>query len=547
MTAYAAGFHRNQGGNSGDIGPLDGYVTQLATAGLRPFVVVIGEGGHAAKLSDDGAVVAFAIDDWRFAPNYESGNAAGDAAARWALIKTKMPAEIAARRGDIWLIILNEPRKEAAAYVFAFMRHVAQIANAEGYRVCGPNWSAGTPEVAEWGTPEGLAWLAYCAANPTQAAVAVHEYSLDAGNIKALHPWLIGRFQFVLAICDEHGIQHPPFLICESGWTYDSMPDVGQALADVAWMADVYGEIPFALWTLGGWKNGPQLPPKLAQFVAPLTDWMLANSTPKEEEPPMPETTLEQALWEEGLRRQRIAISKKAALGNAIYNDDFVPMSPEFDIVHEGVIYRGQRAGSLISDERRVYYCEVPKWGTVHKISGPQRLFAAPVGTVQERASGVIWPGAWVNANPYGNRYQLGGGWSRHTGADLNLNTPHWNADKGMPVHAMAGGVVTYARLVPAGTWGRLVVVRHVTPAGTFHSRYGHLASFLVQEGQTVRQGDVLGTIGGAEFGLADHLHFDVSHSGILQSNPTHWPGDNLPAVQAHYLPPKDFLEKQGK
>jgi hypothetical protein len=150
----------------------------------------------------------------------------------------------------------------------------------------------------------------------------------------------------------------------------------------------------------------------------------------------------------------------------------------------------------------------------------------------------------WVDANPYLTYYTFpSGAKAYHTGADLNLNTPTWNADKGMPVHAIGNGVVIYARLVPTGTWGRLVVVRHMRPNGqTIHSRYGHLASLAVKEEQIVIRGDILGTIGGTEYNVPDHLHFDVSTSGILESNPTHWPGTNKAAVIANYVDPKAFL-----
>ena len=103
----------------------------------------------------------------------------------------------------------------------------------------------------------------------------------------------------------------------------------------------------------------------------------------------------------------------------------------------------------------------------------------------------------------------------------------------------------TYARLVLTGTWGRLIVIRHTRPNGQIvHSRYGHLASMAVEEGQVVTRGQVIGTIGGAEFGLANHLHFDVSTSGILETSPTHWPGANQAVVAANYVNPKTFLSQ---
>lgn len=152
----------------------------------------------------------------------------------------------------------------------------------------------------------------------------------------------------------------------------------------------------------------------------------------------------------------------------------------------------------------------------------------------------------WVDANPYLTFYTLpGGSKAYHTGADLNLNVPKWDADKGASVHAIGNGVVTHARLVPKGTWGRLIVIRHIRPNGDIvHSRYGHLASMAVKEGQIVKIGDAIGTIGGAEWGMPNHLHFDISDSGVLEKEPTHWPGANKEAVETHYVDPKAFLKQ---
>lgn len=152
----------------------------------------------------------------------------------------------------------------------------------------------------------------------------------------------------------------------------------------------------------------------------------------------------------------------------------------------------------------------------------------------------------WIDANPYLNYYTLpSGAKAYHTGADLNLNNPTWDADKGKPVHATGNGVVTYAQLVPTGTWGRLIVIRHTRPNGEIvHSRYGHLASMAVTEGEVVNRGDVIGTIGGTEWGMPNHLHFDISTSGILESNPTHWPGTSKTSAAANYVNPKTFLQQ---
>lgn len=154
------------------------------------------------------------------------------------------------------------------------------------------------------------------------------------------------------------------------------------------------------------------------------------------------------------------------------------------------------------------------------------------------------WPGHWVDANGYGNLYELGGGTAYHTGADLNLNVPHWDADKNAPVYAAADGVVTYAARVPApSTWGRLVVIRHELPeGGRVYTRYAHLGSMLVTAGQTVTKGQQIGTIGGAEFGLPNHLHFDVSPTERLATYPLDWPGMTWSRIERDYTNPLTFI-----
>jgi murein DD-endopeptidase MepM/ murein hydrolase activator NlpD len=134
----------------------------------------------------------------------------------------------------------------------------------------------------------------------------------------------------------------------------------------------------------------------------------------------------------------------------------------------------------------------------------------------------------------------MGGGTAYHTGADLNLNKPSWDSDKGRPVFAAANGVVTYAKHVPApSTWGRLAVIRH---EGGVYTRYAHMGSLLVTAGQTVTRGQQIGTIGGAEFGLPNHLHFDVSPTERLATYPLDWPGMTWSRIVTDYTEPLLFI-----
>jgi murein DD-endopeptidase MepM/ murein hydrolase activator NlpD len=168
--------------------------------------------------------------------------------------------------------------------------------------------------------------------------------------------------------------------------------------------------------------------------------------------------------------------------------------------------------------------------------------FDAPVGTPEERASAQLWPGKWLDANPYGSKYSLG----YHTGSDLNLNYPFHNADKDQPVYAIADGVVRFARVIPE-TWGGLIVINHgpLSDGSPVFARYAHVANILVKEGDPVKRGQQIAQVG--LFGKPEyanyHLHFDISTTNLLGQSPRDWPAENLAKIKAHYVDPKEFIE----
>jgi hypothetical protein len=178
----------------------------------------------------------------------------------------------------------------------------------------------------------------------------------------------------------------------------------------------------------------------------------------------------------------------------------------------------------------------------------------APVGTDEERAgelaSGrrtaggcLYWAGDWFDANPLGSRYWLGNRWAIHTGADLNLDGGSVIADKDAPVYSIGHGVVVWARWVSAG-WKNVVVIEHPVPGEDrlVWARYAHVANMQVQEGQIVRPGQPIATIG--EYAPNNyHLHFDIALDPVLRSLPGHWPGDNPAAVRAVYTDPLAFIQ----
>jgi len=83
----------------------------------------------------------------------------------------------------------------------------------------------------------------------------------------------------------------------------------------------------------------------------------------------------------------------------------------------------------------------------------------------------------------------------------------------GTPVHATADGTVLFAgqlaRDRSAAWWrfGNLVILRH---GDRFVTIYGHCDTVGVRNGQAVRKGDVLATVGNSGWSVSPHLHYEI-------------------------------------
>lgn len=163
----------------------------------------------------------------------------------------------------------------------------------------------------------------------------------------------------------------------------------------------------------------------------------------------------------------------------------------------------------------------------------------APIGTAEERASGQMWPGAWLDANPWDTFYEVTPGrWAYHTGADLNLPG---DADALAPVYAPAHGVVRAAQSLPV--WGNLVVIEHKLSDGTrVWSRLAHLNDILVQVNQVVQRGQLIGHVGNAGGAFPYHLHYDLAKLDLGQA-PGDWPGEDRQRMKRDYHEPKGFTQ----
>ncbi|MFP4324192.1 MAG: peptidoglycan DD-metalloendopeptidase family protein, partial [Anaerolineales bacterium] len=170
--------------------------------------------------------------------------------------------------------------------------------------------------------------------------------------------------------------------------------------------------------------------------------------------------------------------------------------------------------------------------------------FDPPIGTQAERTSDEVWPGHWIDATGYAVRYFRGTpAEAYHTGADLNLNRPYFDADRDAPIYAAADGTVIFSGRLPG--WGWIINVRHdplVSTGEVVYTRYAHVNDARVEIGDRVVRGQQIANVGNAEGNFAYHLHFDVVTTDVLERNPGDWPKLNLNRVLANYVDPQAYI-----
>lgn len=107
----------------------------------------------------------------------------------------------------------------------------------------------------------------------------------------------------------------------------------------------------------------------------------------------------------------------------------------------------------------------------------------------------------YYNAQPFGENLHLGDDWNAVTGG---------NTDLGDPIYAIANGLVKMAENIYGG-WGNVIIIEHRLPGGKrVESLYAHCDEILVSEGDVVRLGDKIATIGNAGGIYLAHLHFEI-------------------------------------
>ncbi|MCC7451863.1 MAG: peptidoglycan DD-metalloendopeptidase family protein [Anaerolineae bacterium] len=209
----------------------------------------------------------------------------------------------------------------------------------------------------------------------------------------------------------------------------------------------------------------------------------------------------------------------------------------------------------LTGEDGREIAFDAIRWRQVVGIDNPPPYLAdgfdSPLGSAADRKLDKLWPPIWHTTNPFENFYYLGPGNSNpalHTGTDMILYDPETGTRQDaahQPVFATASGLVTYSERA-TGSWGNVIVVQHdplITTGQVISSRYGHVENVQVKAGDRVARGQHIANVGNAFGRFIYHLHFDLSHTLILQSRPWDWPGLNKRRLEANYIDPYRFIQ----
>ena len=125
----------------------------------------------------------------------------------------------------------------------------------------------------------------------------------------------------------------------------------------------------------------------------------------------------------------------------------------------------------------------------------------------QQQRSGIRHDKAFMGILPVSGRLSSNYGWrrspfggfrSKHHGIDIA-------APQGTPIRVVGPGIVL--RSTRWGGYGNMVDIYHGRGVVT---RYAHMSRVLVQRGDYLRRGDILGLVGSTGRSTGPHLHFEI-------------------------------------
>src|SRR5690606_16319959 len=223
---------------------------------------------------------------------------------------------------------------------------------------------------------------------------------------------------------------------------------------------------------------------RLQTFYVKVPDWANVRRT---------NTAADRFQWRvlaAGYQRSKIAIGNpNAALGSAMRRDGYWALGNEVDCAYGGKTYRLRLGRRADGTAEAIYYCEVPIWSKVYRITGPTAESFRIQSPIKEIAPRVTVGGHWRAPRLYNNV------WYDHEGIDLDA----YEFGRALNVSAAAEGtVITVRRTDPGTGYGRYVRLRHEHNNDVYYTWYAHLASVssVLAVGTRVSAGQFLGVAG---------------------------------------------------
>ncbi|QOK28051.1 M23 family metallopeptidase [Cytobacillus oceanisediminis] len=127
-------------------------------------------------------------------------------------------------------------------------------------------------------------------------------------------------------------------------------------------------------------------------------------------------------------------------------------------------------------------------------------------GLVASAAATFIMPAEGTLSSGYGMRDGV-----MHHGIDISKSGT-------VPIYASAGGTVSRSYI--SITYGEVVMIQHTINGELYETVYAHMqtGSRKVSEGQSVKQGQLIGYMGNTGQSYGQHLHFEI-HKGTWNSS----------------------------
>lgn len=124
-----------------------------------------------------------------------------------------------------------------------------------------------------------------------------------------------------------------------------------------------------------------------------------------------------------------------------------------------------------------------------------------------------------------------------HPGIDYNNGKSR--DDEGQDVIAIADGIVKHAK--SNSGWGWHVIIHH--PQYNVYSHYAHLQSFCVQENEKVKEGQLIGFLGGTGGNWPPHLHFEIRLKDMPPNK--YVTGMTIEEIKINYANPETWIKEK--